>query len=90
MKTIQITIGEKLLAEMDRALKGRRRQRSAFIRESIAAELKRQRIRQLEEKEIEAYRKCPVQPDEFEVDPGQLVWPEDWEDDSIWAKWGEK
>ncbi len=90
MRKIQITIDEKLLAEMDRALKGRLRQRSAFIRESIAAELKRQRIRQLEEKEIEAYRQYPVQPDEFEVDPDQLVWPEDWEDDSIWAKWSEK
>lgn len=39
MKTIQITIDEKLLTRMDRVLKGRPRLRSAFIRESIANQL---------------------------------------------------
>ena len=90
MKTIQITLDEKLLAQLDGALKGHRRQRSAFIRASIAAQIRRQPIHQLEEREREAYRKHPVRPGEFDVDPKQLAWPEDWEDDSIWAKWGEK
>jgi hypothetical protein len=65
---------EKLLAQLDRALKGRRRQR----------------VHQLEEREKEAYRKHPVQRGEFDVDPAQLTLPEDWEDDNIWAKWGKK
>ena len=90
MKTIQITMDEKLLAQLDRTLKGRRRQRSAFIRESIAAQIRRQHIQLLEEREREAYRKHPFLAGEFDVDPNQLAWPEDWEDDGIWAKWGNK
>lgn len=79
MKTIQITIDEKLLSEVDRALKGRRRSRSAFIRESIVAQLKLQKRKRLEERDREGYLKYPVEPDEFYVDPSQLDWGDEWE-----------
>ncbi len=79
MKTIQITIGEKLLAQMDRVLKGRPRSRSAFIRESIAAQLKLLKRKRLEERDLEGYLRYPVEPDEFYVDPSQLDWGDEWE-----------
>ncbi len=80
-KTIQITIGEKLLAQLDQALKGR--PRSAFIRESISAELKRRKIEELEKRHREGYLKYRVQLGEFSVDPRQLPWDE-WEPKKPW------
>ncbi len=80
MKTIQVTIDEELLAQLDRPLKGRSRLRSAFIRESIAARLKELKRRHLERADREGYRKYPVQPDEFDVDPSCLAWGDEWED----------
>jgi metal-responsive CopG/Arc/MetJ family transcriptional regulator len=74
MKTIQITMDERLLKELDRALKGRPRLRSAFIRQSITAQLKQMRRKQLEELHREGYRKFPVGKDEFEVPEGDLAW----------------
>ncbi len=88
MKTIQITIDEKLLAQMDRLLKGRPRSRSAFIRESIAAQLKLVKRKRLEDLHREAYRKYPVGPDEFYVDPSQLAWADEWKPKDL--KWGEE
>jgi metal-responsive CopG/Arc/MetJ family transcriptional regulator len=79
MKAIQITVDERLLTALDRALKGGRRQRSAFIRQSIANELKRTRQRTLEEADRRGYLEMPVGPDEFDVDPGKLAWGGDWQ-----------
>ena len=89
MKTIQITIGEKLLTQMDKALRGRRRQRSAFIRESVAAQLNRLRIQRLEEQHRQGYLRHPVQEGEF-PDLAMQAWPKDWDDDAYWDKWGNK
>lgn len=90
MKTIQITIQQKLLTQMDKALKGRRRQRSAFIRKSITAELNRLRVQRLEEQHRLGYLRHPVTKEEFDIDSEVQVWPKDWEDDSIGDKWGDK
>lgn len=74
MKTIQVTIDESLLGKLDRALKGRPRLRSAFIRQSIAAQLKQMKRKQLEELHREGYRKYPEGKDEFEAPEGDLAW----------------
>jgi len=79
MKAIQITIDERLLAVLDRTLRGGRRQRSAFIRQSIANELKRMRRRRLEEADRRGYTELPIDPDEFSVEPRELAWGDDWE-----------
>jgi len=79
MKAIQITVDERLLTALDRALKDGQRQRSAFIRQSIANELKRTRQRTLEEADRRGYLEMPVGPDEFDVDPGKLAWGGDWQ-----------
>jgi metal-responsive CopG/Arc/MetJ family transcriptional regulator len=79
MKAIQITIDERLLAALDRTLKGGRRQRSAFIRQSIANELRRVRRRRLEEADRRGYAELPVGPDEFYLEPSELVWGDEWQ-----------
>ncbi len=72
MQTIQITIDEELLAQMDRVLKGRPRLRSAFIRQSITNQLKVLKRRHLEELHREGYRKYPVRKGEFDF-PGEVL-----------------
>lgn len=78
MKAIQITIDEGLLAVLDRTLKGGRRQRSAFIRQSIANELRRIRRQRMEEADGRGYAELPVDKDEFAVESSQLAWGDEW------------
>ncbi len=89
MVTIQVTLEEKLLSRLDKALKGRRRQRSAFIRQSIGAQLDRERIRRLEAQHREGYLRTPVREGEF-PDLSVQAWPEDWQDDAKWKKWSKR
>ena len=78
MKTIQITIEEELLAALDRTLKGTTRRRSAFIRQSIAGELKRLKHKRLEEIDRRGYQAGPVEPGEFDVEKARLAWGGEW------------
>ena len=78
MKAIQITIDDKLLSAMDRALKGKTRRRSAFIRYSISNELKRIGRKQLESLDRKGYEKHPVAPGEFDVAATALSWGDPW------------
>lgn len=78
MKTIQITIDEPLLAALDRALQHHTRARSAFVRRSIQRELKRMHREELAAQEVEAYKRYPVLPGEFDVAPELLAWGDDW------------
>ncbi len=61
--------------------------RSGFIRQAVAARPTAMRLKGFEKEEVAAYRKLPMQKDEFDLDPRTQAWPEDWEDDSIWEKW---
>jgi metal-responsive CopG/Arc/MetJ family transcriptional regulator len=45
MKTIQMTIDESLLKRVDKMSRAKRTTRSAFIREALKAEIRRQRVR---------------------------------------------
>ncbi len=76
MTTIQMTIDEHLLRELDRIIKERNTTRSAFIRESIAHYLKMVKKRELEKKHREGYLKKPVNKDEFD----------DWEEEQVWGE----
>lgn len=79
MRAIQITVDERLLGALDRALGGGRRQRSAFIRQSIANELRRMKRRRLEEADRRGYTELPIGPDEFSVEPRELAWGDGWQ-----------
>lgn len=76
MKTIQMTIDEALLAEVDSAVTRLGTTRSAFIRESLEMSIHALHIRELEQKQIEGYRRHPVEPGEFDV----------WIEEQIWEK----
>ena len=62
-----MSIGEDLLQQLDKVVKGNNISRSAFIREYILHFLKHMKIKELEKKHREGYLKYPVQDDEFSV-----------------------
>lgn len=65
MKPIQLNIDEPTLREIDRHLKGRKRARAAFIRQAVEEQLKRLRIKALEDEERRALEKRPHTPGEL-------------------------
>lgn len=74
MKTIQMTIDEPLLKAVDRLSRTRKTTRSAFIRDAVAAELRRDRIRHQEALHTEGYRRQPVKPGEFDIWTNEQDW----------------
>ena len=76
MKTIQMTIDEPLLSEVDQAIKSLETTRSAFIREALQLALERYRIMELEKKHARGYARHPVEPGEFDI----------WEDEQSWGE----
>jgi metal-responsive CopG/Arc/MetJ family transcriptional regulator len=77
--TVQIEIDEKVLAEVDEAIEVLRENRDDVFREAFG-ELARKKKKEAEiaRQYREAYRKNPVQPDEFYVEEEQLI--EAWKD----------
>jgi metal-responsive CopG/Arc/MetJ family transcriptional regulator len=67
MKTIQMTIDARLLKAVDKLTKIRKTSRSAFIRAAVEAELRRERVRVLEDQHTAGYRQQPVTAGEFDV-----------------------
>jgi len=67
MKTIQMTIDEKLLRAVDKLSRARKTTRSALIRAALEAELQRERARAEEIRHAEGYARKPVAPGEFDA-----------------------
>ena len=76
MTTIQMTLEEELLKEMDRTVKKLRTTRSALIRDSIRQYLKTIHIQQLEAKHRAGYSKKRVAKGEFDVSEFDRGWGE--------------
>lgn len=74
MKTIQMTIDDRLLKVVDRLTRARRTTRSAFIRTAIEAEIKRDRVREMETRHVQGYAAKPVEPGEFDVWTSEQAW----------------
>lgn len=74
MKTIQMTIDEPLLAEVDRTIQGLETTRSAFIREALQLALRQQKIAEMERRHAEGYTRHPVQPGEFDIPDTEHAW----------------
>lgn len=74
MKTIQMTIDERLLKLVDKLTRARKTTRSALIRDALAAELRRERIREDEICHAEGYSRKPVVPGEFDVWLSEQDW----------------
>jgi metal-responsive CopG/Arc/MetJ family transcriptional regulator len=74
VKTIQMTIDERLLKIVDKITRARKTTRSAFIREALEAEIRRQRIRENELRHAEGYAHEPVAPGEFDAWLSEQDW----------------
>ena len=74
MKTIQMTIDDRLLQLVDKLSRARKTTRSAFIRDALEAEIRRQRIREDEVRHAEGYTRKPVAPGEFDVWVNEQDW----------------
>ena len=65
MKTIQVVLDESLLALADREVRRRRVSRSELIREALRDHLRRECVKELEQRDRAGYEEHP--PIEFEV-----------------------
>jgi len=80
MKTIQMTIDEDLLEEIDLLVNQLDTTRSAFIRQALCESLQRQKIAEMERKQIEGYLRYPQQPEEFDLWEEVREWGPDYEE----------
>ncbi|MGI9302183.1 MAG: ribbon-helix-helix domain-containing protein [Gammaproteobacteria bacterium] len=75
MRTVQMTLDDKLIQAVDTAAKRLNQSRSAFTREALTAALAKLRVEPMEEKHRKGYEKHPVRPGEFS----------DFEDEQVWV-----
>jgi metal-responsive CopG/Arc/MetJ family transcriptional regulator len=75
MKTVQMTLDEALVKEVDRVAQELGTTRSAFTRDALRDALVRLRERAMEERHRAGYLRHPVQAGEFS----------DWEDEQVWV-----
>ena len=76
MRTVQMTLDDELVQEIDQAVKRLGTTRSAFAREAFRAALVQLRNWEMERQHREGYARKPVEPGEFS----------DWEDEQVWVK----
>jgi CopG family transcriptional regulator/antitoxin EndoAI len=74
LKTIQMTLDEKLLQDVDTMIDKLKTNRSEFIRQAMSRYLEEIRIQELEKIHHEGYMKHPVTKDEFDI----------WQDEQSW------
>ena len=75
MRTVQMTLDEELIAEVDRVALRLGSTRSAFTRSALRQELGRIDLAEKEQRHREGYARHPVQPGEFSDWEGEQVWP---------------
>ena len=75
MKTVQMTLDDQLIRAVDSAAKKLRTTRSAFTREALRSALKEVRLKELESKHRDGYKRKPVKHGEFS----------DWESEQVWG-----
>lgn len=74
-KTIQITLDDSLLQDVDLAVRELGTTRSAFICTALQSALRELEIRRLEAQHARGYGKMALKPDEFG----------DWQDEQVWG-----
>lgn len=77
METIQVVLDSRLLRATDGAARKAHVNRSALIRRALDEYLRRLEVREMEEKERQAYRRHPDNPDEIALWAREAVWPAD-------------
>ena len=74
MKTVQMTLDEDIVKEVDQVAKRLRTTRSAFTRMALREALAHHNLEQLERKHRQGYEKHPVFSDEFSVWENEQAW----------------
>lgn len=74
MKTIHMTIDERLLKLVDKMSRAGKTTRSAFIRDALEAKIRRERTRENEIRHAEGYAQKPVAPGECEIWLNEQDW----------------
>jgi len=74
MKTVQMTLDEALVKAVDSAVKKLRTTRSAFTRQALRSALKEVRVRELESRHREGYKRKPIKRGEFSGWESEQVW----------------
>lgn len=81
VKTIQMTIDNTLLVQVDQTVEELKVSRSAFIREALVEALRRYKIQKLEEQEAAAYTRLPQRMEEVEIWAEIQEWGDEWNAD---------
>ena len=76
MKTIQMTIDDELLAEVDFLTASLQTTRSAFIRSALQLALRHHAMLEKEQQHAKGYAQHPVAPGEFDVWETEQSWGE--------------
>ncbi len=76
MRTIQMTIDEPLLAQVDRAIRELHTTRSEFIREALKSAIRQHQIAELEDQHAAGYQQHPMSPDEITEWRSEQHWGE--------------
>lgn len=74
MKTVQMTLDENLVDEVDRAAQVLGTTRSAFTRDALRDALARLKERELERKHRDGYARHPVAQGEFDLREDEQAW----------------
>lgn len=78
MKTIQMTIDETLLEEVDKTVDELQTTRSAFIREALEQALSAYHVRRLEERDEAGYKAIPAEPAATDEWSNEQEWGDSW------------
>jgi metal-responsive CopG/Arc/MetJ family transcriptional regulator len=76
VKTVQLTLDEPLVEEVDKVVQELGTSRSAFAREALRAALARRRVEALEKSHRAGYEQKPVEPSEVHEWEEEQVWPD--------------
>jgi len=76
MRTVQMTLDDALVQEIDQIVKQLGTTRSAFAREALRAAIAQVRRQAMERQHRQGYARTPVTPGEFN----------DWEDEQVWGE----
>lgn len=79
MKTIQVTLDEPLLEDVDQVVTQLQTTRSAFVRDVLQIALRRLRIRDMEQQQIDAYRHQPQTDEELADWLDSQDWGDEWD-----------
>ena len=76
MTTIEFTVDETLLTEIDRVTRSLAMSRTNFIRAALELALRNQNVLALEKKHAQGYKKHPLKSSEIEEWESEQVWGE--------------